>query len=225
LSKLATDPSNASNLASGTVPTARLGSGTASSSTVLYGDQTYKTEPGGAYTLLNTYDITDTDADIEVTSQMTTTYKMYYVIGNMFKHNTDSTFLKIQVSTNNGTSYDSGANYGSQWIGQAAGSEVQRYINLTGADHSIIGGVAASGYSGSNTDEGYCWDMKIFNSQKVTGGYTYMYHTETGQDAAYLNQVASGSSIYRNTVVVDAFKVFPSSGTFDQGRLTIYGIS
>ena len=45
LSKLATDPSNATNLASGTVPTARLGSGTASSSTILYGDQTYKTEP------------------------------------------------------------------------------------------------------------------------------------------------------------------------------------
>jgi len=33
---------NATNLGSGTVPTARLGSGTASSSTVLYGDQTYK---------------------------------------------------------------------------------------------------------------------------------------------------------------------------------------
>ena len=47
LSKLATDPSNATNLASGTVPTARLGTGTASSSTVLYGDQTYKAEPGG----------------------------------------------------------------------------------------------------------------------------------------------------------------------------------
>jgi hypothetical protein len=36
---------NASELGSGTVPTARLGSGTASSTTVLYGDQTYKTEP------------------------------------------------------------------------------------------------------------------------------------------------------------------------------------
>jgi len=34
---------NASNLASGTVPTARLGSGTASSSTYLRGDQTYAT--------------------------------------------------------------------------------------------------------------------------------------------------------------------------------------
>ena len=41
LSKLATDPSNATNLASGTVPTARLGSGSASSSTFLRGDQTY----------------------------------------------------------------------------------------------------------------------------------------------------------------------------------------
>ena len=41
LSKLATDPSNASNLASGTVPTARLGSGTASASTFLTGAQTY----------------------------------------------------------------------------------------------------------------------------------------------------------------------------------------
>ena len=37
----------ASKITSGTMATARLGSGTASSSTVLYGDQTYKAEPGG----------------------------------------------------------------------------------------------------------------------------------------------------------------------------------
>jgi hypothetical protein len=38
---------NASAITAGTVATARLGSGTASSTTVLYGDQTYKTEPTG----------------------------------------------------------------------------------------------------------------------------------------------------------------------------------
>ena len=38
---------NASNLGSGTVPTARLGSGTASGTTFLSGDQTYKAAGGG----------------------------------------------------------------------------------------------------------------------------------------------------------------------------------
>ena len=47
LSKLATDPSNATNLASGTVPTARLGSGTASSSVFLAGDSTWIAAGGG----------------------------------------------------------------------------------------------------------------------------------------------------------------------------------
>jgi len=66
LSKLATDPSNATNLASGTVPTARLGSGTASSSTVLYGDQTYKAEPGGGKILqvVSANGVTSTSASI-----------------------------------------------------------------------------------------------------------------------------------------------------------------
>ena len=46
---------NATNLGSGTVPTARLGSGTASSSTILYGDQTYKTAPSSGISDLSPY--------------------------------------------------------------------------------------------------------------------------------------------------------------------------
>ena len=41
---------NASAITAGTLATARLGSGTASSTTILYGDQTYKTEPAAGIT-------------------------------------------------------------------------------------------------------------------------------------------------------------------------------
>jgi len=61
----------ATNLGSGTVPTARLGSGTASSSTVLYGDQTYKAEPGGTNTPAFARD--SGGGNVEVTSKNTWT--------------------------------------------------------------------------------------------------------------------------------------------------------
>ena len=83
---------NATNLGSGTVPTARLGTGTASSSTILYGDQTYKAEPSGgantpyflAYCSGNQTGIADNaTVDVEFDSEIydsagefdTTTYK------------------------------------------------------------------------------------------------------------------------------------------------------
>ena len=55
--KLGTDIS-AAKLTAGTVATARLGSGTASSSTVLYGDQTYKTEPAAGLTTADQWRLT-----------------------------------------------------------------------------------------------------------------------------------------------------------------------
>ena len=49
---------NATNLGSGTVPTARLGTGTASSTTILYGDQTYKTEPSSGISVYDAWSLT-----------------------------------------------------------------------------------------------------------------------------------------------------------------------
>jgi hypothetical protein len=49
---------NATQLTSGKVPTAQLGTGTASSTTVLYGDKTYKAEPAGGLTEADKFNLT-----------------------------------------------------------------------------------------------------------------------------------------------------------------------
>jgi hypothetical protein len=59
----------ASSKLTGTIATARLGSGTASSSTILYGDQTYKTEPTG-YDVSSITGATDLAAHPEITDEI-----------------------------------------------------------------------------------------------------------------------------------------------------------
>ena len=80
---------NATNLGSGTVPTARLGTGTASSSTVLYGDQTYKAEPGGGILLKR--EVTLITAMTTVTGTSTTSYTDTGLTASITTSETDST--------------------------------------------------------------------------------------------------------------------------------------
>ena len=129
LSKLATDPSNATNLASGTVPTARLGSGTASSSTVLYGDQTYKTEPGGGVIqqVVQLYNTTHTS---QVAGGTTTWHDISGMSQAITPIKADSKIL-IQVSLNY-----SGSSYYTSGRVQA---------DIEGGGYNYIGEAAASG--------------------------------------------------------------------------------
>ncbi len=88
---------NASNLGSGTVPTARLGSGTANSTTYLRGDQTWATISGGA-TLSND---TTTNATYYPTFSSATsgTYSTAYVSNTKCTFNPSTGTLSATVFT------------------------------------------------------------------------------------------------------------------------------
>ena len=67
----------ASAISSGTIATARLGSGTASSSTILYGDQTYKTAPSAGLVPVAQSSGTSGTANVIVNGWITDTYENY----------------------------------------------------------------------------------------------------------------------------------------------------
>jgi len=91
---------NATKLTAGLVPTARLGSGTASSSTVLYGDQTYKAEPSGAWTLIETENTTS-GATVDING-FSSDYKFHVIGFNLVRTVVDDDAIKVMFIDGSG---------------------------------------------------------------------------------------------------------------------------
>ena len=134
----------ASAISSGTIDTARLGSGTASSSTILYGDQTYKTAPSAGLNLLSMIDQDlGTASKIQFQQVFASSYDYYRVIGCFFlgsnsAHDIEFRFLDSSNSEQTaseyygvaqGWRYSTSANDRSDW-GQwtASGLDIMRDV-------------------------------------------------------------------------------------------------
>ena len=86
----------ASSKLTGVVPTANLGSGTASSSTVLYGDQTFKTAPSGGLTFIKR-EVLGSNGDFDIDNLFTTDFANYLVVLEDFTATVDSASLRMRM--------------------------------------------------------------------------------------------------------------------------------
>ena len=184
LSKLATDPSNATNLASGTVPTARLGSGTASSSTVLYGDQTYKAEPGGGKILQVT-----NAAFLSSTAVTATSATATHVVGAITPTSSSS---KIIVIFSGGVQAYEGS-------GTNCGARLKVYRDIGGGGYadSIQAGEINHQFTGASAELDLAlWPTIIFQDSPATTSevsyklYAQCYATDS-VTIGYLSQMTS----------------------------------
>jgi len=124
----------ASAISSGTIATARLGSGTASSSTILYGDQTYKTAPSGGLIRVGGGESGGSAvsvASVSFDNVFTTTYDNYFIT------------LFSQCVTNNSNTY---------FRLRASGTDItaSNYMWVSGTNASVSGTSASSGQSGNS---------------------------------------------------------------------------
>ena len=160
---------NASAIASGTVPTARLGSGTASSSTFLAGDSTFKTitgttinnnadnrlitGSGTANTLEGESTMTYTSSLLKLAtgSSTSTDAELLHLVGG----GTATRGLKISTGRASGASQNHGAAIYDAINSESSGYGSQHRFKIAGTDCFTIGYNSNFGYVGINDSVPY----------------------------------------------------------------------
>ena len=171
LSKLATDPSNASNLASGTVPTARLGTGSASSSVFLAGDSTWIAAGGGKVLQAVTFQFTTSTASSSTS---------WIATGLTVDITPSATSSKVLVLVTDSSLYHD------------AGSNFQMTVNrdVTNLGHATYGYMY--GY-GKGDGETFC--ATILDSPSTTSAVTYEVYAKNSGGTLYWSNGNAHSNI------------------------------
>jgi hypothetical protein len=205
---LASDPTNCST---GNAPTGIDKTGAAKGCASISG--------GSAALVLVEQHTASTSASLSFTSCISSTYDEYALEFVGLTFGTNAVIFEMRMSTNGGSSYDSGTNYsfgGFRYTdGGSANSQAtgQTNINITNSTDTI-----------ANTSN---WSLngsaRLFNP-----GSAALYKFFEGK-FAYFNASSSRTSIetrgvYEVTTAVNAFQFFPSSGTFS-GTIRCFGIA
>ena len=186
---------NATNLGSGTVPTARLGSGTASSSTVLYGDQTYKAEPGGGKVL----QVTQGTSASSTTHSTISTYTASAISGTITPSSTDSKVFVVCWFLAN-VAYNPSA---------VAGGSLKIYKDVGGGGYaalwpSSVGSVPFSLATNTNSELGKrnYQSISYLDSPSTTSAITYKIYGAAGP-SGYGNMTTSPDSTSASVIMFE----------------------
>lgn len=134
---------------------------------------------------------------------------------------TTSNTLKIQVSTNGGTSYDSTSVYtNSIVVFNSSGTAAEGNALASPTTSWVIGGTSADATNDANY--GMSGSMRIFVPNgtaytKAVGQYVYK--------ASTVWQSVVTSNLYQSTTAVNALEFFENSGTIASGTFRLYGVS
>jgi len=203
----------------GTVPTTNLGSGTASSATVLYGDQTYKAEPGGSRTLLQTNTITSNTAVTSFDSTvLTSSYDLYEIhIIEMFPE-TDSVDVQFYISSDNGSSYITGAI--DQMSTRNRPGDTSGVWGVTSQDYVKIGSDLEN-VAGSTM----CGVIRLWNFAASDRAKMITFHIAHVVSVADQVRNMVGSAMYEVTTALNNVKIQMESNNISAAVLKLYGVT
>ena len=217
-----------SKLTSGTVATARLGSGTASSGTALFGDQTYKAISSyddnklvnDISTLALHQATNNNSAKYNLTNSNVDVYQDSSAIANLVNCNRNTTgeyISTISSSIQNANSYSVG------------GGNIGSDNNLTHAQDGVSNtrfayttGSSVSGYATFDYGASYTWEQMDIGKYRGHGDGRSILITYSADNSSYSNVNFTNASSTAVSYVGSNPNLsnFTSSGTADWGALT-----
>jgi len=224
----------ASSKLTGVVPTARLGTGTASSSTVLYGDQTFKTAPSGTHVLLDDTYISSSTATITYSSSLITdTYEQYIITGSAIQMGSNSNGnLFISLSDDNGSSYFTGSSdYARGLYVLQSGNSSNTIISRMGDQNGIYLSGANYDYGGGTAYGNMGFVIRFLNLRNLATGSSA--RRLSIMDSVYLDRSSGNYANDRGfhyfkggTGSINNIKIsVTDSNTIGEGEFRLYGVA
>jgi len=176
---------------------------------------------GGDFSEIETHTANNTSTELDFTTCLSNSFDSYFIRIGSLTPATNSVAIRIQWSTNGGSTYDTAGNYAWSKGYNSAELSDQGNTRTTGDSGWVIGGTDVSNsttYPGLN---GYFYLFGINSStQYKTGVYAVSYTNVT--PATY---DIHGAAVYKATpAVVNAFRLISSSGNLKTGTVSCYGI-
>jgi hypothetical protein len=176
----------------------------------------------GSFNLVEAH-TASSSASLPFTTGITSTYDEYSIEILNLVPATNGDNLLIQVSTNGGSTYDTGSNYfwdGGSWRAAALfapGGGVDTSIDVTNANGLGVSSTAAAG--------GACFSLRMINplsgtmSTQVFGkGFVPF----SGSSTRVMVEIGGQ---YTPTTAVNAFRVVFSTGNIASGTVRLYGLA
>jgi Concanavalin A-like lectin/glucanases superfamily len=161
-----------------------------------------------------------TSAELDFTTCISSTYDEYDIEVNQIIPATNGANITLQVSTNGGSSYDTGSNYSWAVFGFSNSGSA---VSGNQGDTSI--GLANIVYNGSNYS--LSGTYKLFNPggsiyKQMAGHYEAVNNGDVGAAQAE-GHIIGGK--YKSTTAVNAFRILASSGNLTSGTVRCYGVA
>lgn len=156
-------------------------------------------------------------ATLDLTGLISSTFDIYVIEFVDIVLDTNVTTLQIRFSSNNGSSWDTAANYDTAML-QTNPASYSGNAGAGGATYGLIT-QSFSNASGNSINA----TLKLFSPGSSNYKFATFQSATVKSDGNFYNNI--GSIRYKNTSAINAVRVLPSAGNITSGTVRVYGIA